>query len=338
MKTIVVTGCNGFIGSNVIEKLFKTKFYDEEFKIIGSDLPISCQREISKKFSDKLLYSYVNYEDLEHKLNALKYLPDAIIHNGACSSTTETDPEIFKKLNVDYSKMLWNFCVKNSVPFIYASSAAVYGDGSLGFSDKKEDCYKYTSLNLYGKSKLDFDQWVLEQTKTPSIWFGLRYFNVYGQYESHKKGQASMVYHGFFQAKDSGKIRLFQSNTKKYTDGNQLRDFIYIDDIVEITMKLLKYSFEYKGSQTKLENDGLFLNLGTGVARTWNSLAESVFSALKLKSNLEYIPIPNNIVHQYQNFTCADLSSLMNLSLNHSFFTLESGVKKYVTEYLVKGL
>ncbi|APJ04266.1 NAD-dependent epimerase/dehydratase family protein [Silvanigrella aquatica] len=360
MPLFVVTGAHGFIGTNVVEKLlsmapeelgfakasnlkfsnFESEGHQEKgCSIIASDLSSSINRTTARRFLGSARYQYVDYEELIPYLESLSVKPDAVIHNGACSSTTETDPEIFSKLNVGYSKAMWDFCVRYDVPYIYASSAATYGDGTLGFSDKKEDCEKYIPLNLYGKSKLDFDIWALKQKKTPPSWFGLRYFNVFGQFESHKAGQASMVYHGYNQAVRTGKIRLFESNTTQYKAGEQLRDFVYIDDLIAITMDLIRLSIARKNADQKiiLPENGLFLNVGRGVAETWNNLAKEVFAALSLPESIEYIPMPANIIKQYQNYTCADLTSLRSIGIKHEFSSFKAGVAKYVQKHLMRG-
>jgi ADP-L-glycero-D-manno-heptose 6-epimerase len=360
MPLFVVTGANGFIGTNVVEKLLsiapevlgfeKTKNlkfsnFDENgheekgCSIIASDQSNSMNRQTARRFLGSARYHYVDYENLISYLESLKIKPDVVIHNGACSSTTEVDPEVFSKLNLGYSMALWDYCTCNKIPFIYASSAATYGDGSSGFSDKKEDCEKYVPLNLYGKSKLDFDIWTLKQRITPPSWFGLRYFNVFGQFESHKAGQASMVYHGYHQATRTGKICLFKSNTSNYKDGEQLRDFVYIDDLVEVTMDLIRLSLVRKndGNKIILPENGLFLNIGRGIAESWNTLAKEVFSALSMSESIEYIPMPANIIRQYQNYTCADLSTLRSIGISYEFTSFQVGVTKYVQKHLMRG-
>ncbi len=307
--------------------------------IISTDLPTSLAGENARRFAGSARVKYVDYQELFTYLESLTIPPALVVHNGACSSTTERDPQVFENLNWGYSQKVWDYCTRHQVPLIYASSAATYGDGLLGFSDKKEDCEKYTPLNLYGKSKLDFDIWALRQKQTPPTWFGLRYFNVYGQLEGHKGGQASMVYHGYNQAIRTQKIRLFKSNTEQYQDGDQVRDFIYVDDIVEVTVKLMRICLERKQGKSKMTipDNGLFLNVGTGVTETWNNLARHVFASLSLPCQIEYIPMPDNIAGQYQNYTCADLASLHSLGIDHTFYSLADGVKKYVQKHLMRG-
>lgn len=359
MIHIVVTGANGFIGNNILERLLKIdptqlgypaaptphfSTFEEHpnqwISITTTDLPHTLSTPNANRFAGSARVRYVDYENLFQDLERLEKPPTLIIHNGACSSTTESDPAVFQKLNLSYSQKVWDYCARQRVPLIYASSAATYGDGTLGFSDKKEDCHRYTSLNLYGKSKLDFDLWALKQANTPPTWFGLRYFNVYGPFESHKGGQASMVYHGYNQAKANGVIRLFQSNTPQYKDGEQLRDFVFIDDVVDITVKLAKLCVlrQDNPAACPLPENGLFLNVGTGTTQTWNTLAQCVFSAMSLPTNIHYIPIPPNIANQYQNYTCAKLDSWALFGLEHTFRTLPQGVTSYVHKHLLRGL
>ena len=230
----------------------------------------------------------------------------------------ETDPNVFREFNLDFTKDLWCYCAKHNVPLIYASSASVYGNGSLGFCDSLENNKHYKPLNLYGKSKHDFDIWATQQDKTPPHWFGLRYFNVYGSFESHKGGQASMVFHGFKQIVQTGKIRLFKSLHPDYPDGGQMRDFIYVDDIINVTLELLTRILKSKQGLDDsfiFPKKDVFLNLGTGKARTWNDLANAIFIAMGKTPNIEYFNPPKNIADHYQYFTQADLSTYRNLKL-----------------------
>lgn len=358
MALIVLTGTNGFIGNNLLDAILKqdmeilgrgrvtTKRFSggevkEVLDVLCCDLSESMVRPIAQRFLQSARVKFVAHDKLEAELRNLKEVPVAVVHNGACSSTTETNPEVFKTLNVEYSKMLWNYCSEFVVPFIYASSAATYGDGSLGFSDKKEDCSKFKPLNLYGKSKHDFDMWVLEQKNTPPTWFGLRYFNVFGPFESHKNNQASMVFHGYRQSTQTGKIKLFESNDSKYEDGEQKRDFVYVKDVVDVTLELIKLSLVKTNSTEKpanLEGNGCFLNVGRGEAVSWNVLMEAVFKALGMPSKIEYIPMPDNLMKQYQNFTEASLGTLRSVGVKHSFMSIEESVYEYVTRFLMRGM
>lgn len=320
------------------------------------DLPEAAARPTAHRFAQSSRVKIVFLKQLLHELRSASHPPVAVIHNGACSSTVEKNPEVFAELNLASSQELWNFCAEFQIPFIYASSAAVYGDGSHGFSDRLEHTSHYQPLNLYGQSKLDFDRWALEQSQRPSAWFGLRYFNVYGPFESHKGGQASMVYHGYQQATRQGVIRLFKSNTPRYSDGGQLRDFVYVKDIVKITQYLLSLSLRPQqavgtglprssasvagasSSPSKPTLTSGFVNVGTGKARSWNDLAAAVFDAIAVPKKIEYIDMPDNIAGQYQNFTCAEISTLRALGYDASMTPLEEGVRDYIQRYLMRGL
>ena len=371
--SVVVTGANGFIGNHIVEKILKlmpgeltgerektaVRFSNFETtaplrdelavsRVWGVDLLESLTRPTHARFAGASRYTFVEHTKLFDMLETLEQPPALVVHNGACSTTTETDPEIFAALNLNYSKQLWTYCARKGVPFIYASSASVYGDGSKGFSDLKKDCAQFVPMHLYGKSKHDFDLWVLEQSSTPPTWFGLRYFNVYGPFEGHKKGQASMVSHGYTQASRTGKIKLYKSNTPEYSDGNQLRDFVYVQDIVRLTLELAHIAASRSAAQraqtaqpaqtADFDGNGMFLNVGTGTPRSWNDLAKAVFESLSLPANIEYIPMPDNLLMQYQNYTCAELSTWKALGLQTPLTPLEQGVQEYVQRYLMRGL
>jgi ADP-L-glycero-D-manno-heptose 6-epimerase len=366
---VVITGAHGFIGNHILERMLmsdistlkaagltsgasehrprtaqvrfsqQSPLEAEVFDVWAVDLPEAAARTIAHRFGQSTRVKQIFQKDLLRHLNEAKTPPLAVIHNGACSSTVERNPAVFAELNVGSSQELWKYCSTHQIPFIYASSAAVYGDGALGFSDQPELCKNYKPLNLYGQSKLDFDVWALEQKESPSCWFGLRYFNVYGPFESHKGGQASMVFHGYQQASRTGLVRLFKSNTPAYGDGAQVRDFVYVKDIVKVTMHLLGMALrkEFPAS-THAGRAGCFINVGTGATRCWNDLARCVFDALSLPARIEYISIPENIAGQYQNYTCADLSTLRSLGYTLPFASLEEGVSEYVRRYLMRGL
>jgi ADP-L-glycero-D-manno-heptose 6-epimerase len=345
MPTLVATGTNGFIGTNVLEALLWSPHLDvlsttentsQMISAVGADLPESTARSLHNRFQQSGRMTFVEHTALEKYVRTLPERPLAIVHNGACSSTEETNPEVFDTLNLGYSKALWNLCCELEIPFIYASSAGVYGDGSQGFSDKKEHCARYTALSLYAKSKLDFDLWVLEQKRTPPSWFGLRYFNVYGPNEDHKNRQASMVFHLFHQIQREKKVKLYKSTSPDYTDGGQMRDFVYVKDIAKLTTKLIALAAQRKANPhcCAIPGNGLFLNIGAGVPQTWNTLVQEVFEALKLPSHIEYINMPEKLAKQYQNYTCADLSSWKTLGIDPAPTSLHNGVLEYVQSYL----
>lgn len=340
MALVVVTGSNGFVGTNVVEELLQfdlvnvagTAASGPRMQILAVDLVETMGGALHFRFEENSRVRFVPHTELEAAIALLPEKPFAVIHNGACSSTEETNPEVFERLNLGYSKMLWNLCAELEIPFIYASSAGVYGDGSKGFSDKLEDCALYEAQSLYARSKLDFDRWVLEQQRTPPSWFGLRYFNVYGPHETHKGRQASMVLHCFNQIRKTGRVKLYKSTVPEYPDGGQLRDFVYVKDICRLTLDLLKLArSQLVGEDARpLPVHGRFLNIGTGEARSWNDLACAVFAAMGLDPVIEYVDMPVALVKQYQNYTCADLSSWRELGIDLAPTPLEEGVTSYV--------
>jgi ADP-L-glycero-D-manno-heptose 6-epimerase len=243
---------------------------------------------------------------------------------GACSATTEKDFDYLYTNNVEYSKKLWNYCADRQISFIYASSAATYGNGEQGFSD--ENCGKSLEpLNGYGYSKKIFDVWAAAQTKIPKQHVGLKFFNVYGPNEYSKGSMASVVHHGFNQLTESGKIRLFKSHNPDYKDGGQLRDFIYVKDICSV----IRFFIENPTV------NGLF-NVGTGITESFSTLGKSIFKALKLSESIEYIDMPEHLREKYQYFTQAKIDKLRSVGYNNKFYTLEDGVADYIQNYLNK--
>ncbi len=245
------------------------------------------------------------------------------ITSGARTDTTEFDVEIFNRLNLDYSKMIWNFCSAQNVPLVYASSAATYGEGELGYYDDHKLIPKLKPLNPYGESKNEFDKWVLTQKKTPPFWAGLKFFNVYGPNEYHKARMASVIFHAFRQIKETGKVKLFRSHRADYKDGWQLRDFVYVKDVIDVCY------FFYEN-----RNHPAIYNLGSGKARSFYDLAAATFSAMNKPLNIEYIDIPADIRDKYQYFTEANMQKLRSAGYDSPFFTLEEGVSDYVVNYL----
>ena len=233
------------------------------------------------------------------------------------------DYSIHEKLNLEYSKSIWDICSNHKIPLVYASSAATYGLGENGYSDNHEIVYKLKPLNPYGDSKNNFDKWVLQEEVQPPFWAGLKFFNVYGPNESHKGRMASVIYHAFHQIKSTGKMNLFRSHNSKYKDGEQLRDFIYVKDVVKICL------FLYKNQN----HSGLF-NAGTGKAETFKALVENTFEALNMECQINYIDTPEDIRDKYQYFTEADMSKLESVGYNEPFFSLKEGVQDYIQHYL----
>ncbi|MDW7998564.1 MAG: ADP-glyceromanno-heptose 6-epimerase [Thermodesulfovibrio sp.] len=316
----IVTGGAGFIGANVIKRLNE----------LGED-KILLVDNLSKSEKWKNLID-LNFEDYIHKdrfigdIKNEKFngLVKTIIHLGARSSTTEQDVDFLMVNNYEYTKELAKWSLKNNVRFIYASSAATYGDGSNGFSDDHKLLPLLRPLNAYGYSKHLFDLWALKKGILDKI-VGLKYFNVFGPREWHKGEMRSMVLKAYEQIKKDGRIRLFKSYHPNYKDGEQLRDFIYVKDAVDMTLFFLE----------KPDIHGIF-NIGTGIPRSWNDLAKAVFESLRMSPQIEYIDMPEQIREKYQYFTQADMKKLRNIGYNKPTLSLEEAVKDYIVEYLEK--
>jgi ADP-L-glycero-D-manno-heptose 6-epimerase len=274
----------------------------------------------SKRFIEK-----VDREYLSDFLRNYSDEIDFIIHIGARTDTTEFDKSIFDKLNLNYTKMIWEFCAKNEIPMIYASSAATYGLGEYGYDDLHDIVDKLKPLNPYGVSKNDFDKWALQQETAPPFWAGLKFFNVYGPNEYHKARMASVIFHAYHQIKNNGLVKLFKSHKEGYEDGMQLRDFVYVKDVIKVILFLMENK----------PQSGLY-NLGTGTARAFLHLAQATFAALELKDHIEFIPTPEDIRDKYQYFTEANMNKLRSVGYSEEFYSLEEGVKDYVQNYLSK--
>jgi ADP-L-glycero-D-manno-heptose 6-epimerase len=247
-----------------------------------------------------------------------------IFHLGARTDTTEFNHEVFQELNVNYSKKVWNLCVEFGLPMIYASSAATYGLGELGFEDNHSVIKNLKPLNPYGESKNEFDNWALDQVTKPYFWSGLKFFNVYGPNEYHKGRMASVVFHAFNQITQTGEMKLFRSHNAEYRDGEQLRDFVYVKDVVDVCIFLLEH-----------RNDSGLYNLGSGKARTFLDLTKTTFAAMEKSENIDFIDTPEDIRDKYQYFTEANMTKLKSIGYNKPFHTLEEGVSDYVKNYLL---
>lgn len=315
---IIVTGGAGFIGSCVVRTL-----NDHGCK----DIVIVDNIAETDKWMNMRNKQYIKYV---HKSKFLEELPtyenvEAIIHMGAQSATTERNFDYLWDNNFEYTKTLWNYCADKQITFIYASSAATYGDGELGFDDRM-DIDQLRPLNGYGYSKQLFDQWVKHQaTKFPKQYAGLKFFNVYGPNEYFKAGMASMIFHGFRQIKETGKVKLFKSCNPNYADGGQLRDFVYVKDICSVIWWLLENELV----------SGLF-NVGTGRAQSFAELAEATFHALGLEPNIEYIEMPEKLRNKYQYYTKAEMGELRAAGYDKPFMDLEAGARDYVQNHLDK--
>jgi ADP-L-glycero-D-manno-heptose 6-epimerase len=314
---IIITGAAGFIGSCLVAKLNEEQFYD---LVLVDDF---SNEEKNKNLVGKRYTSKVERTDffnwLEENANQVQF----IFHLGARTDTTEFDQTIFDELNLNYSKNMWQMCVKHGLPLVYASSAATYGLGELGYDDDESQISNLNPLNPYGKSKNDFDIWAISQEERPYFWAGLKFFNVYGPNEYHKGRMASVILHAFRQIKETGKMELFRSHNPSYKDGEQLRDFIYVKDVVEVCHFLLNHR----------KDSGIY-NLGTGTARTFLDLVKSTFNALKISPNISFIDTPEDIRDKYQYFTEAKMSKLISVGYTKRFASLEEGVADYVSQYL----
>lgn len=318
--SIIITGGAGFIGSCVARAI---ENYDTKITIVDNISSTDKWRNILNKSIGAYIHKDSFLQTL--RLNESDEIT-AIIHMGACSSTTERDFDYLYNNNFQYTKTLWNFCADHHIPFIYASSAATYGDGAEGFDDEC-DIDSLRPLNGYGYSKQLFDLWVKHQAKAfPSQYVGLKFFNVYGPNEYFKGSMASMVFHGYNQIKSDGEIRLFKSENPKYADGEQLRDFVYVKDVCDVIMWFLDHP----------DISGLF-NVGTGRAQSFRELAEATFHALDLEPNIRYIDMPENLREKYQYYTQAEMKKLRSVGYDKPFRTVEEGVEDYVQNYLDKG-
>lgn len=315
---IVVTGAAGFIGSYLVGKL-NSVGYEDLILVDKMDDPWKDLNILRKKYR-----KFIDRDNFFKWLIKHSSQVEFVFHLGARTDTIGQEPELYQQLNVIYSQRLWNICSEIQVPLLYASSAATYGNGEWGFSDSHENVGHLRPLNLYGWSKHDFDIWALKQTHTPKFWAGLKFFNVYGPNEYHKGQMASVVLHAFNTIKETGKMELFRSHHKNYKDGEQSRDFVYVDDIADVMLYFMENQ-KYPG----------IYNVGTGKARSFLDLTQSVFSSLKLHPDISFIDTPVDLRGRYQYFTEADIHKLRKIGYTKPFTDLEEGVDKYVGEYLV---
>lgn len=317
---IIITGAAGFIGSVLADALNK------------------------QGRSDLILVDSINDDEKEHNVACLEYEQlisgdefraalkegkydeniDAIFHLAAITSTTEKDWSLFQDINIDFSQEIIRHCVDKNIRCIYVSSGATYGDGSHGYSDDHELFDQLEPLNEYGRSKLDVDIWARDAGYLDQV-VGLRYFNVFGPNEYHKRAMRSVVAKKFDQVQSEGVLELFKSNNPKYEDGGQMRDFIYVKDAVDATLHFFN---------EKLEIGGVF-NIGTGQARTWNDMAQAMFSAAGKEPNIQYIDMPKELVGQYQDYTQADVTKLRQSGYQKPFTSLEDAITDYIQNYLM---
>ena len=315
---IVITGAAGFIGS-CLAKDWKAKgeavAIVDDFTIPAKQRNLDALEGVLKVERTELFSWLQGREDVS-----------AILHIGARTDTTEFDYEILEALNLHYTKELWKYCTEQQIPLVYASSAATYGGGEFGYKDDHALSEKLVPLNPYGVSKNEFDKWALQQEETPPNWYGLKFFNVYGPNEYQKGRMASVIFHAYNQIQEKGSMKLFRSHNIDYKDGEQLRDFVYVKDVLSVIEFLMD----------KCPESGLY-NLGTGTARTFLDLVKSVFESLDMESEITFVDTPEDIRDKYQYYTEADMSKLREAGYEASFTGLEAGVRDYVQQYLVPG-
>ncbi len=315
---IMVTGAAGFIGSCMVQyltaqgltNLILVDAFDREDKIPNL---------AGKAFAHK-----VDREQLFDWLAAEKPVIDFVFHLGARTDTTEFDYTVHEHLNVVFTQKIWAYCVARQVPLVYASSAATYGSGEWGYDDGHAVVEKLQPLNPYGISKNEVDKWILQQAAQPPFWAGLKFFNVYGPNEYHKGRMASVIFHTFNQVKETGRVKLFRSHKEGFNDGEQLRDFIYVKDVIAVCYWLMQQ-----------RPASALYNLGTGQARSFNDLVRATFAGMALPEQIEYIDMPADLRDKYQYFTEANMTKLRAAGYQSPFYPLEAGVQDYVRQYLV---
>ncbi len=317
---IAVTGAAGFIGSYLTGYLNNLGF---NRLILVDDFSRSDKLP---NLSGKQYLEKINREDFFDWQQRNRGMLRSVFHLGARTDTTEMDYAVHKKWNLDYSKLVWELCVAENIPLVYASSAATYGGGEHGYTDSAEVAALLHPLNPYGLSKNEFDLWALQQASHPPFWAGLKFFNVYGPNEYHKERMASVVYHAYNEIRKSGAVNLFRSHNPAYKDGEQIRDFIYVKDVARICVWLMQQQ----------PASGIY-NTGTGKARTFSDLVRAIFNTLNLPEKINFVDTPADIRDKYQYFTEADMHKLLAAGYPTPFYSLEEGIGEYVREYLAAG-
>lgn len=324
---IILTGAAGFISSYVLAELNAQG--REDIVLVDAFTDAAGNPVYPSKlanFTNKGFAKAMNRGSFFEEFAANPFSVSAIIHLGAKTDTTLFDEEVFNDLNLSYSQKMWQLAVALQVPFIYASSAATYGNGEHGYQDDIKKIDALQPLNPYGWSKQHFDQWVLQQPQQPPFWAGLKFFNVYGPNEYHKGRMASVIFHAFKQIKENGQVKLFKSHHPDYRDGEQLRDFVYVKDVARIILFLLE----------KKPKSSIY-NLGSGKARTFKALVEAIFDTLDLEPKIEFVDTPLDIRDKYQYFTEADMQKMWDAGYSQPLHSLEEGVADYVRNFLNQG-
>ena len=319
---IVVTGAAGFIGSVLAVRLLEA---DYRQLVLVDDFSVEAKQP---NHASLPVTARIDRTEFPNWLKENEGQVQFIFHLGARTDTTEQDESLLNRLNLEYSKEIWNLCVAFGLPLIYASSAATYGDGALGYIDDHGVVNQLKPLNPYGRSKNDFDAWALSQERTPYFWAGFKFFNVYGPNEFHKARMASVVLHTFRQVQKTGGMNLFRSHRPEYQDGHQTRDFVHVEDVCNVLLHFMHNRIP--------QHSGLY-NLGSGTGRTFLDLARATFSAMGLEPNISFIDTPEDIRDTYQYFTEADLTKLRDNGYVADFRTLEDGIDDYVKNHLIPG-
>ena len=333
-SNIVITGAAGFIGSCLVgflnENGYRNLILVDDFSHEKKEWNLK-EKSFSEKIEREVFFDWLEKE---------KPQIDFVFHIGARTDTTEFNYSVHEHLNVEYSIKIWNYCTDKEIPLVYASSAATYGAGELGYKDDESVIEKLKPLNPYGISKNEFDKWALQQAQddtlrqtqdgsAPPVWAGLKFFNVYGPNEYHKARMASVIFHSYNQIIQNGFVKLFKSHKKEFKDGEQLRDFIYVKDVLKICFWFL----ECWQTDPKTFISGIY-NVGTGKARTFNDLVNATFAALNKTPQIEYIDMPEDIRDTYQYFTEAEMSKIHEAGYSQPFYSLEEGIDDYVKNYL----
>lgn len=316
---IIVTGAAGFIGSCLVKRL-----NEENFNAIIAVDKFNVPSKI-KNLEGARIQERVDRDKFMGWLDKHYELVEFIFHIGAKTDTAEFDKVMLNRLNTQYTKDIWTRCVQYQIPLVYASSAATYGLGEEGYDDEESKVHLLKPLNPYGQSKQDFDLWALQQKEKPFFWAGLKFFNVYGPNEYHKGRMASVIWHAYNQISKTGKMKLFRSHNPAYKNGEQMRDFVYVKDVVEVCSFFMH----------NRKNSGIY-NLGSGKARTFLDLTRAVFKAVNKREHIEFIDTPADIRDKYQYFTEANMNKLIGVGYVKPFQSLEAGTDDYVRNYLVK--